>query len=76
MDRYEVKRKIGQGSFGDVHLVIHRQTQKLYAIKEIQTSFSNRKEQNDITREVEILSNLAHPNIVRYIESFRHYASG
>lgn len=76
MDRYEPKRKIGQGSFGDVRLVIHRRTQKVYAMKEIQTSYLTKKEQNDVTREVEILSKLVHPNIVQYVESFSHYPTG
>ena len=76
MDRYEFKKKIGHGSFGDVYLVVERKTQKLYAMKEIQTICLNRKEQNDVTREVDILSKTAHPNIIRYIESFNHYPTG
>jgi serine/threonine protein kinase len=33
MDRYEVKRKIGQGSFGSVHLAVHRKSRKNLVIK-------------------------------------------
>ena len=35
MDRYEVKRKIGQGSFGNVYLTIHRKTRRTLVLKEI-----------------------------------------
>ena len=35
MDRYEIRRKIGQGSFGSVHLATHRKSRKNLVIKEI-----------------------------------------
>ena len=73
MDRYEFKKKIGHGSFGDVYLVGQRKTQSLYAMKEIQTLCLNKKEQHDVFREVDILSKISHSNIIRYIESFHHY---
>ena len=76
MDRYEQRRKIGHGSFGDVYLVIQRRTQKCFAMKEINMCRLNKKELIDVTREVEILSKLAHQNIVQYVESFGNYSTG
>ena len=73
MEKYEFKKKIGHGSFGDVYLVAQRKTQTLFAMKEIQTLALNKKEQTDVFREVDILSKISHPNIIRYIESFHHH---
>jgi serine/threonine protein kinase len=71
MDRYEVQRKIGQGSFGSVHLAVHRKSRKNFVIKEIRTSRLTEKEKDDVGREIELLSKLSHPNIVEYVESFQ-----
>ena len=76
MDRYEVRRKIGQGSFGSVHIVVLRKTQRNYVMKEVKTSRLNKRERSDVRREVELLSKLSHPNIVGYVESFEHFESG
>lgn len=76
MDRYEIRRKIGQGSFGNVHIVVQRKTQRTFVMKEIKTSRLNKRERNDVQREVELLSKLSHPNIVGYIESFESVENG
>ena len=73
MEKYEFKKKIGHGSFGEVYLVVQRKSQCLYAMKEIQTLCLNKREQNDVFREVDILSKISHPSIIRYVESFNHY---
>ena len=70
MDRYEVKRKIGQDSFGNVYLTIHRKTRRTLVLKEIKVSRMTTKERSDVAREVELLSKLSHPNIVQYVDSF------
>jgi NIMA (never in mitosis gene a)-related kinase len=70
MDRYEVRRKIGQGSFGSVYVTVHRKSRKTLVLKEIKVSRMDAKERQDVAREVELLSKLSHPNIVQYVESF------
>ncbi len=70
MDRYEVKRKIGQGSFGCVYLTIHRKTRRTLVLKEIKVSRMASKERADAAKEVELLSKLSHANIVQYFDSF------
>ena len=71
MNNYEICRKIGQGSFGNVYIVIHRKRKKsTFVLKEIKTSQFNEKEREDVRQEVDLLSQLIHPNIVAYHESF------
>ena len=70
MDRYEVKRKIGQGSFGNVYLTIHRKTRRSVVLKEVKVSRMNTKERQDVAKEVDLLSKLSHPNIIQYVDSF------
>ena len=70
MDRYEVKRKIGQGSFGNVYLTIHRKTRQTLVLKEVKVSRMSCKERQDVAHEVDLLSKLNHRNIVQYVDSF------
>lgn len=70
MDRYEVKRKIGQGSFGNVYLTVHRKSRHTLVLKEIKVSRMSTKERQDVAKDVELLSKLNHPNIVQYVDSF------
>lgn len=55
---FENIEAIGEGSFGKVFRGYHKLDHKLYAIKKMETSSP--------FREIEILSNLEHANIVRY----------
>ena len=43
MDRYEVKKKIGQGSFGNVYLTVHRKTRQTVVLKEVKVSRMRQK---------------------------------
>jgi len=55
---FENIEAIGEGSFGKVFRGYHKLDHKVYAIKKMETSSP--------FREIEILSNLEHGNIVRY----------
>ena len=81
-DKYEIVDKIGQGSYGEVWLVLPNRppsgpkpTTKHYVLKRLDLRpASTNPSQNDIEcaeREAKLLSTLKHPNIVSYIESFR-----
>ncbi|XP_040567677.1 uncharacterized protein [Lepeophtheirus salmonis] len=72
MDNYEIVRKIGQGSFGNVYIVSSncKKNENSYVMKEIKTSQFNEKEREDVSQEVDLLSRLNHSNIVSYYESF------
>ncbi|KAK5907856.1 hypothetical protein CesoFtcFv8_005662 [Champsocephalus esox] len=70
MERYERVRKIGEGSFGKAILVKSREDGHQYVIKEIGISAMSSKERQESRKEVAVLANMSHPNIVQYKESF------
>ncbi|KAG5849732.1 hypothetical protein ANANG_G00074840 [Anguilla anguilla] len=70
MDKYSRINKIGEGSFGKAILVKSKEDGKQYVIKEIGISRMSSKEREESRKEVAVLGNMSHPNIVRYRESF------
>ena len=72
MNQYKKIRTIGQGQFGDVLLVRDRRPPNvLYALKAI-FSRINSDDEEAAHLEVQVLSSLNHPNIVKYEGSFFH----
>ena len=79
LDNYDILNKLGKGSFGSVFKVKHKITGEIRAmkmIKNILTSNSN-KIDNKFLREIQVLKNLEHPNIIKiyeyYIDEEYHY---
>ncbi|KAG8453844.1 hypothetical protein GDO86_000461 [Hymenochirus boettgeri] len=70
MNKYMKISKIGEGSFGKAILVKSKEDGKQYVIKEIGISRMSNKEREESRREVSVLANMKHPNIVQYKESF------
>nr|XP_024654575.1 serine/threonine-protein kinase Nek1 isoform X1 [Maylandia zebra] len=70
MDKYEKVKKIGEGSFGKAILVKSKDHGHQYVIKEIGISGMSSKERQESRKEVAVLANMSHPNIVQYKESF------
>nr|XP_014350212.1 PREDICTED: serine/threonine-protein kinase Nek1 [Latimeria chalumnae] len=70
MDKYIKVNKIGEGSFGKAILVKSKEDGRQYVIKEINISRMSSKEREESRREVAVLANMKHPNIVQYKESF------
>ena len=67
-----IKRKLGEGHFGSVDLVISQKTNKLYAMKQIKSSmYKNQQEYMEVEREIKLIENLNHPHIIKYFSSFR-----
>ena len=67
---------IGQGSFGCVYLALHAVTGELLAVKQVETPSPGANSQNDarkksmieaLKREISLLRDLRHPNIVQYL---------
>ncbi|KAL3425371.1 ste/ste11 protein kinase [Phlyctema vagabunda] len=67
---------IGQGSFGSVYLALHAVTGELLAVKQVETPSPGSNSQTDnrkksmidaLKREISLLRDLQHPNIVQYL---------
>uniref|UniRef100_A0A672N4T4 Serine/threonine-protein kinase Nek4 n=1 Tax=Sinocyclocheilus grahami TaxID=75366 RepID=A0A672N4T4_SINGR len=70
MDSYLFVRVVGKGSYGEVNLVRHRSDRKQYVIKKLNLRASSRRERRAAEQEAQLLSQLKHPNIVTYRESW------
>lgn len=75
MEKYVRLQKIGEGSFGKAILVKSTEDGRQYVIKEINISRMSNKEREESRREVAVLANMKHPNIVQYRESFEENGS-
>lgn len=75
MEKYARLQKIGEGSFGKAILVKSTEDDRQYVIKEINISRMSNKEREESRREVAVLANMKHPNIVQYRESFEENGS-
>ncbi|XP_023084675.1 serine/threonine-protein kinase Nek1 isoform X7 [Piliocolobus tephrosceles] len=75
MEKYVRLQKIGEGSFGKAILVKSTEDGRQYVIKEINISRMSSKEREESRREVAVLANMKHPNIVQYKESFEENGS-
>jgi len=69
-----VQRPIGSGSFGQVFLVVHRLECRPYVMKKIAVmSTMDAKTREATELEVKLLSEMVHPNIVAYRDSFMNH---
>jgi calcium-dependent protein kinase len=69
--KYEVISVLGSGAFGKVRLYVDKQCKDMkYAIKTLKKENISQDLLNCITSEVKILSELDHPNIVKYYEAY------
>ncbi|XP_035244354.1 serine/threonine-protein kinase Nek4-like isoform X3 [Anguilla anguilla] len=70
MENYHFIRIVGKGSYGEVSLVRHNTDRKQYVIKKLNLTTSSRRERRAAEQEAQLLSQLRHPNIVTYRESW------
>ncbi|XP_017810905.1 serine/threonine-protein kinase Nek4 isoform X6 [Papio anubis] len=63
-------RVVGKGSYGEVTLVKHRRDGKQYVIKKLNLQNASSRERRAAEQEAQLLSQLKHPNIVTYKESW------
>ena len=62
---YELKKTIGEGTFGKVKLGIHRYTNETVAIKILEKHrIVDESDVERVTREIQILKLIKHPNII------------
>ena len=79
-DNYIIMNKLGKGSFGSVYKVRHKTTGKIRAMKIINNENIIEQGQilnHDFLKEIEVLKELEHPNIIKiieyYIDNKNHY---
>ncbi|XP_049632135.1 serine/threonine-protein kinase Nek4 [Suncus etruscus] len=63
-------RAVGRGSYGEVTLVRHRRDGRQYVIKKLNLQNASSRERRAAEQEAQLLSQLKHPNIVTYKESW------
>lgn len=71
MERYEKLCKLGEGSYGLVYKCRNRDTGDIVAIKKFAESEDDPLIRKIALREIRLLKNLKHPNLVNLIEVFR-----
>ena len=68
---FNIIKKLGSGHFGSVYLVSSKKTKFLYAMKEILADqYKSDRQRELVEREIKILENLRHPNVITYFNSF------
>lgn len=70
MDNFNVIKVLGEGSFGSALLVEDIISEKQYVIKKVPLFNLSKKEKEEAMKEVEVLSQMKHPNIITYHKSF------
>ncbi|CAD8200199.1 unnamed protein product [Paramecium octaurelia] len=68
---YVIKELIGQGGFGKVYKVTHRQTGMVRAMKQILKQRMKKEDQQKLLQETQILMDIDHPNIVKLYEMYQ-----
>ena len=69
---YTLGKTLGSGAFGTVRLAVHKATKQTHAVKVLKKS---EQDMNLLLREVEILLQLSHPNIMQIYEVFQDKSS-
>lgn len=70
LDEYQVGRVLGEGSYGQVKLVLHCRTNMERAMKVIKKAGVSAEERETMMREVSILKSLDHPNILKIFDLY------
>ncbi|CAG9565679.1 unnamed protein product [Danaus chrysippus] len=71
MERYEKLAKLGEGSYGLVYKCRNRETGEVVAVKKFVENEDDPLIRKIALREIRMLKNLKHPNLVNLIEVFR-----
>ncbi|GFV65405.1 hypothetical protein TNCV_2638351 [Trichonephila clavipes] len=70
MDSFKIIKALGEGSFGSALLVQDIVSQKQYVVKKVPLLNLSETEKEEAMKEVEVLSQMKHPNIITYHKSF------
>ncbi len=67
MERYQKLEKIGEGTYGVVYKAKDRISSQIIALKRIRLEAEDEGIPSTAIREISLLRELRHPNIVRYL---------
>eukprot|EP01086_Lenisia_limosa_P010832 TRINITY_DN3559_c0_g1_i1.p1 TRINITY_DN3559_c0_g1~~TRINITY_DN3559_c0_g1_i1.p1 ORF type:complete len:325 (-),score=59.97 TRINITY_DN3559_c0_g1_i1:29-1003(-) len=65
VNQFRVTEKLGQGVYGTVYKAVHRETGTVVALKKTPLDYENEGVPSTSIREIALLKELRHPNIVR-----------
>ena len=68
MERYQRLEKIGEGTYGQVYKAKDRISDTIIALKRIRLESEDEGIPSTAIREISLLKELRHPNIVRYVD--------
>lgn len=68
---YQLGRKLGEGAYAIVHTAYNKKTKDMLAMKiyDKEKVLSNASRKRSVSREIQLLKRLDHPNIVKLYES-------
>jgi len=69
-DHYDIKKELGRGTFSVVKEGIHRETKQKYALKFIDKKYVDRDDMLLLSREIDIMKKVDHPNVLSLREIF------
>lgn len=67
MEKYQKLEKIGEGTYGVVYKAKNRVTEEIVALKRIRLEAEDEGIPSTAIREISLLKELRHPNIVRCV---------
>lgn len=70
LQNFVVQKKLGEGSFSEVYLVLRKSDNIVYAMKKVKLQKLSAKEKENALNEVRILASISHPNVIGYKEAF------
>ena len=72
---FKLLKKIGEGSYGSIYLVLHNQSNQQYAVKQINKNIKLKNTEHaikeNIFKEKKILKNISHPFIIKLHFTFQ-----
>ena len=71
LNNFEIQKRIGKGQFSEVYRAKCLIDNSIVALKKVQIfEMMDVKARNDCIKEIDLLRNLTHPNIISYLASF------
>lgn len=73
LEKFELEKKIGQGQFSEVFKARCQMDDRVVALKRMKIyELMDQKSREECYKEIELLKQLNHPNVIQYLSSFFH----